>query len=92
MTAVPTADQIFDVIAVEISNHAKLDRSEIGPQSALNELGVDSLALIDILYRTSDGLVSQFPNVARDFDQVESLPWLETVGDIAEFFLKIIAG
>ncbi len=71
------------IVFKEIASHAKCQPDEISATTRLDELGVDSLGAITILYELEDKLDIEVPN--------EVLESLHTVGDILTQLEQIIA-
>ena len=72
-----------DIVFKEIRAHLKQPDLEIGPDTPLGVLGIDSLGAITILYELEDRLDIEVPN--EIFDS------LATVGDILEKLEIIVA-
>ena len=81
--AIAGARMLQDIVIKEISNYLKHDSSAIKPETLLNELGIDSLGAITILYELEDKLDIEVPTEVFDS--------LNTVGDIFEQLERIVA-
>ncbi|MEN8107875.1 MAG: acyl carrier protein [Pseudomonadota bacterium] len=57
---------IQDTVIKEISNHLRCDAGQISPDMRLDELGIDSLGAITILYELEDQLDVEVPNNVFD--------------------------
>ena len=72
-------ETITDVITRVIAKQAHLDPSEVTPKSALSELGVTSLDLVEIIMTVEDEY-----NVTISVDAVEAWNSYKTVADLIE--------
>ncbi len=66
-----------------VSRAARRPVEEVHPDSGLRQLGVDSLAAIQLLYELEDKLGIVLPD--------ERLATLETVADVTDLVVEIIA-
>ena len=66
----------------EISNHLKCQSEEIYPEMRLDDLGIDSLGAITIIYEMEDQFDIEIPNEVFDS--------LETVNDIVTRLQQIL--
>jgi acyl carrier protein len=71
------------IVFNEIASHAKCQPDDISAITRLDELGVDSLGAITILYELEDKLDIEVPNEVFDS--------LQTVGDILIQLDQLIA-
>lgn len=71
-------DDIEATLARILAENAKVDRAKVTPDKRLrDDLGVDSLALIDVAVATEDAFGVAIPD--------EDLEGLQTVGDVAAY-------
>jgi len=73
-----TENDLLDIIAKE----SIIDRKELVRDAKLTDLGIESLDIISILFEIED----RYGVVIPDAD----LPKVETLGEIADFFLSRI--
>ena len=71
-----------DTVINEISAHLKCPHEEVAPDMRLDELGIDSLGAITIMYELEDRLDDEIPN-----DVFEKLTF---VSDIVSQLEKIL--
>jgi len=57
---------VQDVVIKEISRHLGCDEKQISPDMPLEELGIDSLGAITILYELEDRYAIEIPNEVFD--------------------------
>lgn len=74
---------VQDIVFKEITGYLKCDLSDITPTTRLDDLGIDSLGAITILYELEDKLNIEVPNEVFDS--------LHTVGDILSQINQILA-
>jgi len=72
-----------DIVFKEIRGHLKRESLDLEVSTQLDELGIDSLGAITILYELEDKLNVEVPNEAFDS--------LQTVGDILTQLEQLIA-
>ena len=72
-----------DTVIKEISNYLKCQPSEITPDTQLDDLGIDSLGAITILYELEDKLDIEVPTEVFDS--------LKTVRDIISQLEDVVA-
>jgi len=72
-----------DIVYKEIMSHLKQSELELGKDTQLSDLGIDSLGAITILYELEDKLGIEVPN--------EVLDSLKTIGDILNRLEQIVA-
>ena len=76
-------EELQPIVFKEIADHRKCHVSEITATTRLDDLGIDSLGAITILYELEDKLDIEVPNEVFDS--------LHTVGDILTQLELIIA-
>ncbi len=74
-----TLERIQDVLVEEYA----LDRDRLGPDAELTGLGVDSLALVELLFQLEDRFGLKIEGDPPD---------LRTVGDVVAFVDAVLAG
>lgn len=68
---------LFDTMANEIARHLSIERASISPESNLNDIGLDSLGLIDFMFEVEEKFnLNISPNTSEK---------LSTVDDLARF-------
>jgi acyl carrier protein len=75
----------FQEIVKVIAEYKDLDPSEITAERSFEDLGIDSLDAIDILYEVEDKFKIDVPQEALDFET------MRTVGDILSVVETVLA-
>ncbi len=78
------ADSVEAVVTEAIARQAKIDRSAVQMDSTLDELGVTSLDLVEIIMTIEDEYDITIP-----LDANEASKTIKTVGDIVELGRKL---
>lgn len=75
MSDTPDEKAIFDEIASQIAEKAKIDIATIQPQSTLKDMGVSSLDAIELLFDIEEHYGITFPDQGPNFgsDTVQQL-------------------
>lgn len=71
-----------DVLQI-IADYKNLDRGDVTPERTFEELGIDSLDAIDIIYEVEDKFSVDVPQEAVDMEQMKS------VGDVLALVERI---
>jgi acyl carrier protein len=67
-------EMIQDIVIKEISKHIGCDENQISPEMRLDELGIDSLDTITMLYEFEDRYDLEIPNeVLKSFNVVNDI-------------------
>ena len=70
------SQKVIDTVTEVIAREQKCDRRNISPTTRLNDLGIDSLRAITILYELEEEFGVEIPN--------ELIETINTVGDIVD--------
>lgn len=77
------AESLQDIVLKEVSSYLKIQVNGLSLDARLEDLGIDSLGAITILYELEDKLGIEVPN--------EVLESMRTVGDILIQLQKLIS-
>ncbi|MBI2297782.1 MAG: acyl carrier protein [Armatimonadetes bacterium] len=77
-------DLVADVLQI-IAEYKGLDVTEVTPERSFQELGIDSLDAIDIIYEIEDRFGIDVPQDALDLQKAK------TVGDVVALVTKLAA-
>lgn len=77
-------DLVADVLQI-IAEYKGLDVKEVTPERSFQELGIDSLDAIDIIYEIEDRFGIDVPQDALDLQKAK------TVGDVVALVTKLAA-
>jgi hypothetical protein len=73
------------LVRAELEAKTGTPASELGDDVTLADIGLDSLALIEILLSLREQVFVDRGLSADDADEPDSLPWLETVDELIAF-------
>ena len=84
MTDHPTQDEIFAIVAKKVAEQKEIEVSEIALDSKFEDLGVDSLDAMEILFELEDELDLDIPDQAARA--------MRTVADVVDGLGKLARG
>jgi hypothetical protein len=79
-------------VRAELEVRTGTPTSELGGEVSLADIGLDSLALIEILLSLREQLLADRGMSTDDGDDPDTLPWLETVDELIDFASTFAAG
>ena len=82
-------DEVSAKVAQIIAEQAMVDANDVTPKTTVEELGLDSLALVEVVFGIEEAFDVSVPYNAND--PSESDFQLNTVGEIIEGVQKLIA-
>jgi len=72
-------------VRAELAARTGVPASELTDDASLSDVGLDSLALIEVLMSLREQILADRGLVLDDVDDPDVLPWLETVGELIAF-------
>jgi acyl carrier protein len=78
-------ERIGSMVRAELSSRTGLPTAELVDETSLDDVGIDSLALIDVLMSLQERILAQQGLSIDDVEEPDALPWLETVSDLVAF-------
>jgi acyl carrier protein len=82
---------IGSMVRAELSSRTRLSTTELVDERSLDDVGIDSLALIDVLMSLQEHVSAEQGLSIDDVDELDVLPWLETVGDLVAFATSFVS-
>lgn len=76
---------IRSMVRAELSSRTGLPTAELVDETSLDDVGIDSLALIDVLMSLQERILAEQGLSIDDVEEPDALPWLETVRDLVAF-------
>ena len=83
------ADDVFEGVARIIAEQAMVDANDIKPETKLEDLGLDSLALVEVVFGIEEGFDVSVPYNAND--PTESDFKLDTVAEVVAGVKQLMA-
>lgn len=83
------ADDVFEGVARIIAEQAMVDADDIKPETKLEDLGLDSLALVEVVFGIEENFDVSVPYNAND--PTESDFKLDTVAEVVAGVKQLIA-
>jgi acyl carrier protein len=78
-------ERIGSMVRAELSSRTGLRTAELVDETSLDDVGIDSLALIDVLMSLQERILAEQGLSIDDVEEPDALPWLETVRDLVAF-------
>jgi acyl carrier protein len=78
-------ERIGSMVRAELSSRTGLRTAELVDETSLDDVGIDSLALIDVLMSLQERILAEQRLSIDDVEEPDALPWLETVRDLVAF-------
>jgi acyl carrier protein len=78
-------ERIRSMVRAELSSRTALPTAELVDETSLDDVGIDSLALIDVLLSLQERILAEQGLSIDDMEEPDALPWLETVRDLVAF-------
>ena len=75
-------ERVRSMVRAELSSRTGLPTANLVDETSLDEVGIDSLALIELLMSLRERIVTEQGLSIDAVEQPDALPWLETVGDL----------
>jgi aryl carrier-like protein len=72
-------------VRAELAAKTGVPESELTDDASLSDVGLDSLALIEVLMSLREQILADRGLVLDEVDDPDVLPWLETVGELIAF-------
>jgi acyl carrier protein len=84
-------ERIRSMVRAELSSRTGLSTTELVDETSLDDIGIDSLALIDVLMSLQERISAEQGLSIDDVDELDVLPWLETVRDLVAFATSFVS-
>src|SRR5215471_15994674 len=84
-------ESIGSMVRSELSSRTGLSTTELIDETSLDDVGIDSLALIDVLMSLQERISAEQGLSIDDVDELDVLPWLETVRDLVAFATSFVS-
>jgi acyl carrier protein len=78
-------ERIRSMVRAELSSRTGLPTANLVDETSLDDVGIDSLALIDVLMSMQERILAEQGLSIDDVEEPDALPWLETVRDLVAF-------
>jgi acyl carrier protein len=78
-------DDVGGRVRIELEARTGVPAAELTDEASLSDIGLDSLALIEVLMSLREQVLAERGLSMDDADDPEFLPWMETVGDLIGF-------
>jgi acyl carrier protein len=78
-------ERIRSMVRAELSSRTGLSTTDLVDETSLDDVGIDSLALIDVLMSLQERISAEQGLSIEDVEELDVLPWLETVRDLIAF-------
>jgi acyl carrier protein len=82
---------IGSMVRAELSSRTGLPTAELVDETSLDDVGIDSLALIDMLMSLQERILVEQGLSIDDVEELDVLPWLETVKDLVAFATSFVS-
>ncbi len=83
-------DRIATLLRTELAAVTKQPPSVFTDDAQLGDVGLDSLALIEVLVSVREQLLEERGLSVDDVGEPPTLPWLETVGELIGFVRSLV--
>jgi acyl carrier protein len=84
-------ERIGSMVRAELSSRTGLPTAELVDETSLDDVGIDSLALIDLLMSLQERILAEQGLSVDDVAEPDALPWLETVSDLVAFATSFVS-
>jgi acyl carrier protein len=85
MTMTTISVDVRGRVQTELAARTGMPVVDLTDEAQLTDIGLDSLALIEVLMSLREQVLADRGLSMDDADDPEFLPWMETVGDLIEF-------